>query len=118
MPWEIWGNDTDPADQQQPPLISPENGFVNLAVGESKTFLVDFRPEPELVKRGERYEICFRGVGIEWWRFGLVEELGARGVRKIEGEREEEGAKGRIVVPCSNLVEFMVEGEGGVQVPS
>ena len=64
------------------------------------------------MKRGKKYEICFRGAGIEWWRFGCLEELGARGVRKIEGEREEEGAKGKIVVPCSNLVEFVVEGEG------
>ena len=64
-PWEGLGNDnglSSSADQQQPSLLSPENGFVTLAVGESKTVQADFRPEPGLVKRGERYEICFQGV--------------------------------------------------------
>lgn len=115
MPWEGLGHDTDPsssAEQQQPPLVSAENGFVTLAVGESTTFQADFCPEPGFVKRGEKYEICFRGVGVEWWRFGWVEELKAGGLKKVEGEREEEGRKGRIVVPCSNLVDFVVEGEG------
>ena len=112
VPWEDLGVNTDPSsvDQQQPPLVSLENGFVTLVVGESKTFQVDFQPEPELIKRGERYEICFRGIGVEWWRFGCVKELEAKGLRRIEGEREGR-ATGRIVVPCSNLVEFVVEGE-------
>ncbi len=114
-PWEGLGNDdTGPSssvDRQQPPLVSTENGFVTIAVGESKTFQVHFRPEPGLVKQGERYEICFRGVEIVWWRFGWMEEFATRGVRKVEEEGEEEGAKGRIVVPCSNLVEIVVEGE-------
>lgn len=115
VPWEGLVSATGPsssADQPQPPLVSLENGFVTLAVGESKTFQADFRPDPGFVERGERYGICFRGVRLEWWRFGMVEELGVGGVRKTEGEREEQGAKGRIVVPCSNSVEFVVEGEG------
>ncbi len=113
VPWEGLSNDdTGPsssADQQQPPLVSTENGFMTIAVGEYRTFQVDFQPEPGLVKQGERYEICFRGVGVEWWRYGRVEELEMRGVRKVEGEREE--AQRTIVVPCSNLVAIVVEGE-------
>lgn len=41
-----------------------------------------------------------------------MEELKTEGLKKVGGEREEEGRKGRIVVPCSNLVDFVVEGEG------
>ena len=61
-----------------------------------------------MIKAEERYKVCFRGVGIKWWRFGLVEELEARGVRKDDGEKEEERQYGKIIVPCSNLVEFLV----------
>jgi len=113
VPGEGLSNATDPsssASQKQQPLVSPENGFVTLAVGQSKTVETEFRPKSGLVKRGERYEICFRGLGIKWWRLGSVEELEAAGVRKIDGEREEGGAKGMIKVPCSNLVRFVVEG--------
>ena len=115
VPWEGLGDDTgagSSADREQPPLVSLENGFVTLAVGESTTFQVVFQPEPGLVKLGGRYEICFRGTGIGWWRFGRVEELAARGVRKVDEEGEEERAKGKIMVPCSNLVEFLVSVEG------
>lgn len=107
VPWEDF-DESSAERQQQPPLVSLENGFVSLAVGESITLQVDFRPERELIKAGERYKICFRGVGIKWWRFGLVEELEAGGVRKDDGEKEEKRPKGSIIVPCSNLVEFLV----------
>lgn len=63
-------------------MVSAENGFVTLAVGEGTTFRADFCPKPGLVKRGEKYEICFRGVGVEWRRFGWVEELKAGGVEE------------------------------------
>lgn len=115
VPWEGLDNDTGPessAHRQQPPLVSLENGFVSLAVGESITIQVDFRPEHELIKAEERYEVCFRGVGIKWWRFGSVKELEAGGVRKDDGEIEEERPNRSIIVPCSNLVEFLVGGEG------
>ena len=105
MPWE--GLESL-AERQQPPLVSRDNGFVSLAVGENITIQVDFRPEHELIKAGERYELCFRGTRIEWWRFGTVEELEAGGVRKDDGETEEERLNRSIVVPCSNLVEFMI----------
>ena len=56
VPWEGLGNHTNPssADQQQPLLVSLGNGFMTLAVGESKTLQVDLRPEPRLMKCGER----------------------------------------------------------------
>ena len=109
VPWEGLDNDTRP--EPSVGLVSPKNGFVNLAVGENIEFQVDLKPHHELIKAGERYEFCFRGVGIKWWRFGRVEELEAGGVRKDKGEMEEEGSNGSIVVPCSNLVEFLVGGE-------
>ena len=113
MPWEDLNYDTGPdssAEQQQPPLVSRDNGFVSLAVGESMTIQVDFRPEYELIKAGERYELCFRGTRIKWWRFGSVEELEAGGVRKDDGRMEEERLDRSIIVPCSNLVGFVVGG--------
>lgn len=110
MPWEGLDNDTGP--EPSVVLVSPENGFVSLAVGENITIQVDFWPDHELIKAGERYEVCFRGVGIKWWRFGSVEGLEAGGARKDDGEMEEERPNGSIVVPCSNLVGFLVGGEG------
>lgn len=110
MPWEGLDNDTRP--EPSVGLVSRETGFVSLAVGESIKFQVDLKPDHELIKAGERYEFCFRGLGIKWWRFGWVEELEAGGVGKDNGEMEEERPNGSIVVPCSNLVEFLVGGEG------
>ena len=110
MPWEDLENESL-TNQQQPPLVSLEKGFVSLAVGESMTIQTAFWPDHELIKAGERYKIFFRGVGIKWWRFGSVEELEARGVRVDDGETDEGRPSGSITVPCSNLVEFLVGGE-------
>ena len=113
MPWEDLNYDTGPdssAEQQQPPLVSRDNGFVSLGVGESMTIQVDFQPEHELIEAGEKYELCFRGTRIMWWRFGSVEELEAEGVRKEDGGTEEERLNRSIIMPCSNLVEIVVGG--------
>ena len=112
-------NDTGPesssAERQRPkpPLLSRDNGFVSLAVGEYITIQVGFRPEHELIRAEERYRFCFRGTGIKWWRFGTVEELEAGGgVRKEDGEMEDGRLNSSIIVPCSNLVGFLVGGKG------
>ena len=113
MPWEDIDNDAgleSSAKREQPPLVSRDNGFVSLAVGETMTIQVDFQPEHELIEAEGRYELCFRGTRIEWWRFGSVEELEAGGVSKDDGEMEEERLNRSIIVPCSNLVEFLVRG--------
>ena len=88
------------------PLVKAANGFISLAVEESRVFEVKFDPAEGLVERGGRYEICFRGKEVGWWEFGSVEDLEGKGVRK--GEVKEGAA---LVVPCSNLVELTV-GEG------
>ena len=113
MPWEDLGYDAgleSSAERQQLPLVSRDNGFVSLAVGETMTIEVDFRPERELIEAEGRYELCFRGTRIEWWRFGSVEELEAGGVRKDDEGTIKERLKRSIIVPCSNLVEFLVRG--------
>ena len=97
-------------EREQPPLVSRDNGFVSLAVGETMTIKVDFRPEQDLIEDEGRYELCFRGTRIEWWRFGSVEELEVGGVRKDDEGTVEERLNRSIIVPCSNLMEFLVRG--------
>ncbi len=55
--------------------VDVERRFASLAVGESMTFLIEFRFTGERVEleRGRRYSLCFRGSWVRWWRWGTVE---------------------------------------------
>ena len=55
--------------------ISAKNGFVSLAVGETKTFDVQYCYSGQGVelKAGGRYSLCHRGSWVRWWRWGTLE---------------------------------------------
>lgn len=99
---EVWSDD------------EPEKEFVSMAVGESRTFEVEWvvnRGQGQgQMKEGERYWLCYRGRLQLKWRFGTAgEEL-----RQEEEESKMGGYKDPeeyLWIPCSNLVEFEVRGE-------
>jgi len=102
--FEGGGSGDDDAESQLPE-VRPENGFVTLAVGETKAFEVQWKEPGGLVEEGERYQLCFRGTFLRWWKWGTMEEM--EGVKKMEQERE---ATERMWIACTNVVEFTVEG--------
>jgi hypothetical protein len=89
----------------EPPEVKAENGFVTLAVGKSITFEVQWQRAGRLVRRGERYGLCFRGAHVWWWRWGSLEEI--EGERKVEQSWKMDE---RLYISCTNVVEFSVEG--------
>jgi len=101
VPWE--GNEDD-AEPELPEVL-PENGFVTLAVGETKAFGAQWQEPNRLVEKGERYKLCHRGTFVRWWKWGAIESM--KGEKKTEQNRE---APERICIACTNLIEFSVEG--------
>lgn len=101
-PWDDRDNENSIAPP--PAEVSPENGFVALAVGESKTFEVQWEQPGRLITEPGQYKLCHRGILIRWWKFGTLEEL--KGERKTDQNRKSEDY---MWIACTNLVDFRVE---------
>lgn len=102
-PADMFESGNDDEAEPQLPEIRPDNGFVTLAVGETKTFEVQWKDHWGLLEAGERYQLCFRGTFLRWWKWGTMEEM--RGEKKTEQGRE---VAGRLWIACTNAVEFTV----------
>lgn len=101
VPWE----DNEEYEEPTPPEICPQNGFVTLAVSESRSFDVQWKEPGRLVKEGERYQLCYRGTFLRWWRWETMEEM--------KGEkREEQNRQGPSLlwIACTNVVKLDVVG--------
>ena len=57
------------------PTVSLENGYVSLAVGESRKVKINFRYTGDgmVLNQGEKYSINFRGSWVQWWKWGTLE---------------------------------------------
>ena len=105
-PADMFEGEGDDGDAEpQVPEVRPENGFVTLAVGETKTFEVQWEEPGRLVEEGERYRLCFRGTFLRWWKWGTMEEM--KGAKKTEQDRE---TTERMWIACTNVVELTVKG--------
>lgn len=62
------------SELEEKSVISAQNGFISLAVEESRVFEVNFRYSGDGLQlaSGETYSIGFRGSRIHWWKWGDV----------------------------------------------
>ncbi|KAI9871455.1 MAG: hypothetical protein M1830_002900 [Pleopsidium flavum] len=89
--------------------ITPENGFIELALG--KTIKREVRLECRMFKRflkpGEKRYLLYTGAGyrnvIQYWRYGTLESL-----KDQQADYSLETPKGGIVLPRSNIIDLTV----------
>lgn len=102
------------SDQQLSVMETKDEEFMSLAVGESRTIKMKWALNEEQegnIEVGEKYKFCYGGGWNYWWDFGTVEEMEEQKGRRNTWKNMKESCD-LLFIPCTNLVEFEVIGEG------
>ena len=69
------GNVSTDEEEGGQTAVSTEIGFVSLATRESISSTADLHVTSEgiLFEVGEQYSLCFRGIHLNWWKWGTLE---------------------------------------------
>lgn len=126
--WEIFEDDDgcqfglwDNPDKLVNVSENPNGRFPTLFPGEfwsdSWTMTADGDGLPDDLKPGEKLRYQFKGSTLDWWDWGTAEAhartivtLPGSGVESISDPKDN-GGRPKVVIPASNIVEWMVVGE-------